>query len=312
MPNKMERFTQRARRVLVLAQESAEQLKHSYIGTEHLLLGLFREEGGLAGRVLRDLGINEQRRVEEVLKELTPAEAQTTNTALDLAPATKRVLELAVREARTLGHHYIGTEHLLLALVSQSESVAVDILKRCGVSPDEVRRQTLWVLQESPVQAAHPPVPPLESTHRQVPPMTSQGQAFQVLTAAITRILDMVEANTLTTAQAAELFGGLQAYLKPSTSEAALLIAQSLGAKLPEGRVLRVVVRDITSGRVQLEAVMPLIKSLERLDGLVSAAASDYVGWLWTTDMDDKNRIEVRVEKDEAESDPPAQETDNA
>jgi len=154
-PNKMERFTQRARRVLSLAQEEAERLRHNYIGTEHLLLGLMREEGGVAGRVLRDLGL-EQRRVEELVEELTRATARTTTTALDLSPGTKRVLELAVDEARRMGHHYIGTEHLLLGLVRQSEGVAIDVLKRLGVSPEEVRRQTRRVLQESPVQSQQP------------------------------------------------------------------------------------------------------------------------------------------------------------
>ncbi|MBZ0302160.1 MAG: ATP-dependent Clp protease ATP-binding subunit [Anaerolineae bacterium] len=156
MPNKMERFTQRARRVLSLAQEEAERLQHNYIGTEHLLLGLMREEGGVAGRVLRDLGL-EQRRVEELVERLTRATTRTPNAQLDLSPGTKRVLELAVDEARRMGHHYIGTEHLLLGLVRQSEGVAIDVLKRLGVSPEEVRRQTRRVLQESPVPPNQPP-----------------------------------------------------------------------------------------------------------------------------------------------------------
>ncbi len=152
MPNKMERFTQRARRVLSLAQEEAERLQHSYIGTEHLLLGLMREEGGVAGRVLRDLGLD-PRRVEELVERMTRAGQRTSNARLDLSPGTKKVLELAVDEARRMGHHYIGTEHLLLGLVRQSEGIAIDVLKRLNVSPEEVRRQTRRVLQESPVQS---------------------------------------------------------------------------------------------------------------------------------------------------------------
>ena len=153
MPNKMERFTQRARRVLSLAQEEAERLQHNYIGTEHLLLGLMREEGGVAGRVLRDLGL-EQKRVEELVERLTRATTRSSAVQLDLSPGTKKVLELAVDEARRMGHHYIGTEHLLLGLVRQSEGVAIDVLKRLGVSPEEVRRQTRRVLQESPMQSS--------------------------------------------------------------------------------------------------------------------------------------------------------------
>jgi len=153
VPNKMERFTQRARRVLSLAQEEAERLQHHQIGTEHLLLGLMREEGGVAGRVLRDLGLD-LRRVEELVTRLSASEHKTGHAPLDLSPGTKKVLELAVDEARRMGHHYIGTEHLLLGLVRQQEGIALDVLRRLGVSPEEVRRQTRKVLQESPVQSA--------------------------------------------------------------------------------------------------------------------------------------------------------------
>ncbi len=152
MPNKMERFTQRARRVLSLAQEEAGRLHHHQIGTEHLLLGLMREEGGVAGRVLRDLGLD-PRRVEELVTRLSTAEERRSSEQLDLSPGTKKVLELAVDEARRMGHHYIGTEHLLLGLVRQQEGIALDVLRRLGVSPEEVRRQTSKVLQESPVQS---------------------------------------------------------------------------------------------------------------------------------------------------------------
>lgn len=151
MPNKMERFTQRTRRVLSLAQEAAERLQHRYIGTEHLLIGVMREEGGVAGRVMRDLGVD-IRRVEELVERMTPEGQRGWTGRLDLTPGTKKVLELAVDEARRLGHHYIGTEHLLLGLVRQSEGIAVDVLKRLNVKPEDVRRQVRRVLQESPVQ----------------------------------------------------------------------------------------------------------------------------------------------------------------
>ncbi len=166
MPNKMERFTQRARRVLSLAQEEAERFRHSTIGTEHLLMGLMREEGGVAGRVLRDLGL-EQRRIEELVERLTRAGTRNGDTQIDLSPGTKRVLELAVDEARRLGHHYIGTEHLLLGLVRQTDGVAIEVLKRLGVSPEEVRRQTRRVLQESPLQPRQAPQEERRSRQRE-------------------------------------------------------------------------------------------------------------------------------------------------
>ncbi len=147
----MERFTQRARRVLSLAHQEAERMRHNYIGTEHLLLGLIREEGGVAGRVLRELGL-EADRVQEVVERLT-GPGQNRGGKLDLAPGTQQVLELAVDEARRMGHHYIGTEHLLLGLVRYGEGVALDVLRKLGVTPEQIRRQTRRVLQESSAAA---------------------------------------------------------------------------------------------------------------------------------------------------------------
>ena len=145
----MQRFTQRAKRVLSLAQEEAERLQQSYIGTEHILLGLMREEGGVAGRVLRELSVD-QRRVEELIDRMTQAQQRVSNLRPDLSPGTKKVIELAIDEARRMGNHYIGTEHLLLGLVRQNEGIAIDVLKRMNISPDEIRRQTRHVLQENP------------------------------------------------------------------------------------------------------------------------------------------------------------------
>src|SRR5512147_435777 len=143
----MERFTQRARRVLSLAHQEAERMRHNYIGTEHLLLGLIREEGGVAGRVLRELGV-EAERVQELVERLTGT-GSYRGGKLDLAPGTQQVLEYAVDEARRMGHHYIGTEHLLLGLVRHGEGVAMDVLRKLGVTAEQIRRQTRRVLQES-------------------------------------------------------------------------------------------------------------------------------------------------------------------
>jgi ATP-dependent Clp protease ATP-binding subunit ClpC len=153
----MQRFTQRARRVLSLAHEEAERLHHNYIGTEHLLLGLIREEGGVAGRVLRELGLDPAR-VKETVERLTGV-GRHAGGKIELAPSTEQVLQLAIEEARRMGHHYIGTEHLLLGLVRQGEGVAIDVLRRLGITPEQVRRQTRRVLQETPArQAAAQPV----------------------------------------------------------------------------------------------------------------------------------------------------------
>jgi ATP-dependent Clp protease ATP-binding subunit ClpC len=143
----MERFTQRARRVLSLAHQEAERTRQNMIGTEHLLLGLIEEEGGVAGRVLREMGL-ESNRIREVVTRVSADGDNAPGNKIDLAPDTQQVLELAVEEARRLGHHYIGTEHLLLALV-RTTGVAMDVFRKLGVTPDEIRRQTRRVLQES-------------------------------------------------------------------------------------------------------------------------------------------------------------------
>jgi ATP-dependent Clp protease ATP-binding subunit ClpC len=143
----MERFTQRARRVLSIAHQEAERALNNNIGTEHLLLGLMEEEGGVAGRVLRELGMTADR-VREVIKRVTTPSASFDANRVELAPETQQVLEHAVEEARRLGHHYIGTEHILLGLV-RVDSSATEVLRRLGVTSEQIRRQTRRVLNES-------------------------------------------------------------------------------------------------------------------------------------------------------------------
>ena len=162
----MERFTQRAKQVLSLAHEEAERLRQGMIGTEHLLLGLMKEEGGVAGRVLRELGL-ESGRVEEVILRLTGV-GQERSSRLELSPGTQKALELAVEEASKMGHHYIGTEHILLGLVALGEGVAIDVLRKLGVTPEQIRRQTRRVLQEN-----NPPTPPQP---RRTPAGAPEGQ----------------------------------------------------------------------------------------------------------------------------------------
>lgn len=152
-----ERFTQRARRVLSLAQEEAERLNHSYIGSEHVLIGLLREEGGVAGRVLRELGLDVVR-VQAMVERLSSGPStRTPFTKIELSPSTKRLLELAVEEARRMGQHYISTEHLLLGMARQNEGVAIDVLRKFGISAEQIRRQTKQMLKESPVTAGGEP-----------------------------------------------------------------------------------------------------------------------------------------------------------
>jgi ATP-dependent Clp protease ATP-binding subunit ClpC len=152
----MERFTQRARRVLSLAHQEAERSRQENIGTEHLLLGLIEEDGGVAGRVLRELGL-ESSRVREMVGRVS-MEGHAVSARLELAGDTQQVLEYAIDEAAHLGHHYIGTEHILLGLV-RVEGPAMEVLRRLGVTADQIRRQTRRVLNEtasSPAPAGSP------------------------------------------------------------------------------------------------------------------------------------------------------------
>jgi predicted nucleotide-binding protein len=143
----MEKFTQRARRVLSLAHQEAERARSNSIGPEHLLLGLIEEEGGVSGRVLRELGLATDR-VRGVIKTVSSASSDFDPNRVELASATQQVLEFSVEEARRLGHHYIGTEHILLGLI-RVESTAMEVLGRLGLTADQIRRQTRRVLNEN-------------------------------------------------------------------------------------------------------------------------------------------------------------------
>ncbi len=152
MADKFDRFTKRARHVLTLAQEEAQRLHHGYIGTEHLLLGLIGEKNGMASRVLKGLGVK-PKRVQQIIERISGSSRQASFGKVYLTPRTKQVIELAFDEARRLGHHYIGTEHLLLGLVRQGDGVAIDVLKSLGVSLDKVRAETTRGMMKNPVYA---------------------------------------------------------------------------------------------------------------------------------------------------------------
>jgi ATP-dependent Clp protease ATP-binding subunit ClpC len=152
MADKFDRFTKRARHVLTLAQEEAQRLHHGYIGTEHLLLGLIGEKNGMASRVLKGLGVK-PKRVQQIVERISGPSRRASFGKVYLTPRTKQVIELAFDEARRLGHHYIGTEHLLLGLVRQGDGVAIDVLKSLGVSLDKVRAETTRGMMKNPVYA---------------------------------------------------------------------------------------------------------------------------------------------------------------
>ena len=141
-----ERFTERARRVVVLAQDEARMLSHTYIGTEHILLGLIHEGHGLAAKTLGSLGISlavVRQQVEEIIGRGTQ---RPPPGHIPFTPRAKRVLELSLREALQLGHTYIGTEHILLGLIHEGEGVAAQVLVGLGVDLDRARRQVIQLV----------------------------------------------------------------------------------------------------------------------------------------------------------------------
>ena len=140
-----ERFTDRARRVVVLAQEEARMLNHNYIGTEHILLGLIHEGEGVAAKALESLGISLEAVRSQVEEIIGQGQAAPTGH-IPFTPRAKKVLELSLREALQLGHNYIGTEHILLGLIREGEGVAAQVLQKLGADLNRVRQQVIQLL----------------------------------------------------------------------------------------------------------------------------------------------------------------------
>jgi ATP-dependent Clp protease ATP-binding subunit ClpC len=153
-----ERFTERARQVVVLAQEEARALRHNYIGTEHLLLGLLREEEGIAARVLESLGVTIESVRVQVGRIVGQGDKVETGQ-IPFTPRAKRVLELALREALSLGHNWIGTEHVLLGIAREDDGVAKQILLDFGVDADRIRDEVIRTLGGAPRAGGAPPPP---------------------------------------------------------------------------------------------------------------------------------------------------------
>jgi ATP-dependent Clp protease ATP-binding subunit ClpC len=149
MASRFEKFSERARRVLSLSQEEALRFNHNYIGTEHILLGLVRETEGVAARVLSNLGIELTKVRSAVEFIIGRGEKPVSGENIGLTPRAKRVIELAVDEARRMSHHYIGTEHLLIGLMREGEGVAAGVLESLGVTLDKVRAETQRLLSQS-------------------------------------------------------------------------------------------------------------------------------------------------------------------
>jgi ATP-dependent Clp protease ATP-binding subunit ClpC len=156
MASRFEKFSERARRVLTIAQEEARYLNHNYIGTEHILLGLVREEDGVAARVLINLGIGLSK-VRSAVEFIIGRGEKPGSGETGLTPRAKKVIELAIDEARQMGHNYIGTEHLLLGLLREGEGVASSVLDSFGITLERARAETAHILTQGTPKARMSP-----------------------------------------------------------------------------------------------------------------------------------------------------------
>ena len=158
-----ERFTDRARRVVVLAQEEARMLDHNYIGTEHILLGLIHEGDGVAARALTALGISLYA-MRQAVEDIIGRGEEAPSGHIPFTPRSKKVLELSLREALQLGSDYIGTEHVLLALIREGDGVAAQVLVGSGVDLNRARQEIINLLHRGPeedIPSPQVPTPPL-------------------------------------------------------------------------------------------------------------------------------------------------------
>jgi Clp amino terminal domain, pathogenicity island component/UvrB/uvrC motif len=175
----LERFTDRARQVVVLAQEEARRLDHNYIGTEHILLGLIREGDGVAARALESLVISLDA-VRQQVEEIIGRGQQAPSGHIPFTPRAKKVLELSLRESKQLGHNYIGTEHILLGLIREGDGVAAQVLVRLGADLNRVRQQVIQLLHGRSAEEPGPGVKVrLEMVEQQLTAIEGQLAAIE-------------------------------------------------------------------------------------------------------------------------------------
>ncbi|MBS3943610.1 MAG: ATP-dependent Clp protease ATP-binding subunit [Dethiobacter sp.] len=182
------RFTERAQQVLVLAQEEAKRLNHSFIGTEHLLLGLVREGSGIAARALQSMGVD-LNRVRQEVEQITPkGDKAATQQGISYTPRAKRVVELAIEESQNLGHNYVGTEHIMLGLIREGEGVAAQVLTNMGSDLKRARKEVIQLLggEEGAVRSngedkSAPQTPTVDNFGRDLTKLAREGKLDPVI-----------------------------------------------------------------------------------------------------------------------------------
>ncbi|MBA3945633.1 MAG: ATP-dependent Clp protease ATP-binding subunit [Herpetosiphonaceae bacterium] len=231
----LDKFTKRAKQVLSLAQEEARSFNHPYVGTEHILLGLIRDQEGVAGKVLDDLGVKLQQARNAVEFIVGHGEGVQRSDEAELTARAKKVIEYAVEEARKLNHHYIGTEHLLLGLVRNGEGVATGVLEIMGVSLEQIRTQVNRVLRQGTAGPSDRPAAPKQSK-------------TPYLDALSTDLTDMAEAGKLdpVIGRQKEIERVIQILSRRTKNNPALIGEPGVGkTAIAEGLAQRVVAGDV-------------------------------------------------------------------
>ena len=156
--DKLDRFTERARKVLSFAQEEAQRLQHNFVGTEHLLLALVREGEGVAAKSLKNLGVVDLGQIRSLVETFVKPGEESVDGEIGMTRRAKKVIELAVDEARRLHHHYIGTEHLLLGLLREGDGIAAKVLEKLNVDLKKARVEVVQVLTSLDLGKPEPPI----------------------------------------------------------------------------------------------------------------------------------------------------------
>lgn len=296
-----ERFTQRTKRVMTLAEEAAIQLKQAALGSEHILLGLLREENGVASRVLLDLGLTPRSVLDFITEIVPPGEGFIPLNSREWSPETQELIDLAVDEAGKLDHHYIGTEHILLGLIRQEDSIAARTLHRFDISADQVREETRRLLQEPP--PAHispdriePEAPVVDETP--TAPKVSPANADMAL-AIVTKVLNMVADNTLSATQASELLRALHLDLSLTPTGKARFANMVNRSPDDAKRRVRITISNTITKQPQFEIVNSLDYILNYIDHFLRLVADNELESLVFEGDHAAISTEMRIERDE-------------